>query len=41
MAVSLVLSERTVERHIANLYAKINVRNRAGASAYAAGCGLI
>jgi DNA-binding CsgD family transcriptional regulator len=30
-----VLSERTVQRHIANLYAKIGVHNRAEATAYA------
>jgi len=31
----LVLSERTVERHIADVYAKIGVRNRSEATAYA------
>jgi DNA-binding NarL/FixJ family response regulator len=31
----LVLSERTVERHIADLYNKIGARNRAEATAYA------
>ena len=31
----LVLSMRTVERHITNLYAKINARGRADATAYA------
>ena len=31
----LVLSERTIERHIADLYAKIGARNRAEATAYA------
>jgi DNA-binding NarL/FixJ family response regulator len=41
MAISLVLSERTVERHIANLYARIGARNRAEATAYAAKQGLI
>jgi DNA-binding CsgD family transcriptional regulator/pimeloyl-ACP methyl ester carboxylesterase len=35
MADALVLSERTVQRHIANLYTKIGVRNRAEATAYA------
>ncbi len=31
----LFLSVRTVERHIANLYGKINARGRADATAYA------
>ena len=31
----LVLSERTVQRHISNIYAKINVRNRAEATTFA------
>lgn len=31
----LVLSSYTVTRHITNIYTKINVRNRAGATAYA------
>ncbi len=35
IADSLVLSERTVQRHIANIYDKINVRNRAEATAFA------
>jgi DNA-binding CsgD family transcriptional regulator len=35
IARSLVLSERTVERHIADVYAKIGARNRAEATAYA------
>ncbi len=37
IADSLVLSERTVERHIADVYAKIGARNRAEATAYALG----
>jgi ATP/maltotriose-dependent transcriptional regulator MalT len=36
----LVLSVRTVERHITNLYAKINARGRADATAYALSHGL-
>ncbi|HEY7801432.1 MAG TPA: helix-turn-helix transcriptional regulator, partial [Dehalococcoidia bacterium] len=32
---ALVLSERTSARHITNIYAKIGVRNRVEASAYA------
>lgn len=35
IAQALVLSERTVHRHISNLYTKINVRNRAEATTYA------
>ena len=35
IASELVLSPRTVQRHTANLYAKINVRNRAEATAFA------
>jgi DNA-binding NarL/FixJ family response regulator len=35
IAATLVLSVRTVERHIANLYAKVGARNRADATAYA------
>jgi len=35
IARELVLSERTVQRHISNLYAKINVRNRAEATTFA------
>jgi DNA-binding CsgD family transcriptional regulator len=36
----LVLSVRTVERHITNIYAKINARGRADATAYALSHGL-
>jgi DNA-binding CsgD family transcriptional regulator len=36
----LVLSVRTVERHITNIYAKINARGRADATSYALGHGL-
>jgi pimeloyl-ACP methyl ester carboxylesterase/DNA-binding CsgD family transcriptional regulator len=35
IARTLVLSERTVERHIADVYAKIGARNRSEATAYA------
>ena len=35
IADALVLSERTVQRHIADIYLKIDVRNRAEATAYA------
>ena len=37
----LVLSERTVARHLANLYTKIGVTTRAGATAYAHRGGLL
>ena len=40
IAEELVLSIRTVERHITNIYAKINARGRAGATAYALSHGL-
>jgi DNA-binding CsgD family transcriptional regulator len=36
----LVLSVRTVERHITNIYAKIDARGRADATSYALGHGL-
>jgi DNA-binding CsgD family transcriptional regulator len=35
IAAELVLSERTVQRHISNVYTKIDVRNRAEATSYA------
>jgi len=35
IATELTLSERTVARHITNLYAKIDVKSKAGATAYA------
>jgi non-specific serine/threonine protein kinase len=35
IAATLVLSTRTVERHIANVYSKLGARNRADATAYA------
>ncbi len=35
IAEQLSLSVTTVQRHIANIYAKIGVRNRAEATAYA------
>lgn len=35
IATNLVLSERTVQRHISNIYTKINARNRADATTFA------
>ncbi len=40
IAAALVLSVRTVERHVTNIYSKINARGRADATAYALGHGL-
>ena len=37
IANEFVLSERTIERHVADIYARINVRNRAEATSYALG----
>ena len=41
IAEELVLSVRTVERHIANIYAKISAHGRADATAYALGRGIV
>jgi DNA-binding NarL/FixJ family response regulator len=41
VADGLVLSDRTVERHITNIYNKIGARNRSEATAFAARHGLI
>ncbi|MGE3076699.1 MAG: alpha/beta fold hydrolase [Dehalococcoidia bacterium] len=41
MAESLVLSPRTVERHLENLYRKAGFRNRSEATAYAVSHGLV
>ncbi|MBV9359324.1 MAG: response regulator transcription factor, partial [Chloroflexi bacterium] len=41
IAAELVLSVRTVERHITNLYAKIDARGKADATAYAIRHGLV
>ena len=41
IAAELVLSVRTVERHITNLYGKIDARGKADATAYAFTHGLL
>lgn len=41
IAADLVLSVRTVERHITNLYGKIDARGKADATAYACQHGLL
>ena len=41
IASSLVLSEHTVHRHVANILRKLTLSTRAAASAYAARAGLI
>ncbi len=41
IAAALTLSPRTVERHTANLYRKIDARNRTQATAYALRHGII
>jgi len=40
IAETLVLSEKTVARHLTNIFAKTGVENRAGAAAYALRHGL-
>jgi DNA-binding NarL/FixJ family response regulator len=35
VAAELVLSERTVDRHVSNIFTKVNVASRAAATAYA------
>ena len=41
VASELVLSIRTVERHIGNIYSKINARGRADATVFALTHGLV
>ena len=41
IADALVVSVHTIERHVANIFVKVGVRNRAGATAWAHRRGLI
>jgi DNA-binding CsgD family transcriptional regulator len=41
IAAALVLSERTIDRHVSNIYAKLRVSSRAAATAYAYEHGLL
>jgi len=41
IAAELVLSERTIDRHVSNILAKLGVRSRAAATAHAYQHGLV
>jgi DNA-binding NarL/FixJ family response regulator len=41
VAQELVLSEKTVARHLANIYTKLDISSRSAATAYAYGHGLV
>jgi DNA-binding NarL/FixJ family response regulator len=41
IAAELVLSARTIDRHVSNIYAKLRVSSRAAATAYAHEHGLV
>ena len=41
IAGELVLSERTVDRHVSNIFTKLHVRSRTAATAYAYEQGLV
>ena len=41
IAKELFLSEKTVDRHVSNIFAKVNVASRAAATAYAYEHGLV
>ena len=41
IAAELFLSERTIERHLSNIFTKLNVPTRTAATAWAYGHGLI
>jgi DNA-binding NarL/FixJ family response regulator len=41
IAKELFLSEKTIDRHVSNIFAKVNVASRAAATAYAYENGLV
>jgi DNA-binding NarL/FixJ family response regulator len=41
IATTLIISRKTVERHVSNIFTKVGVSNRAAATAYAYDHGLV